>query len=109
MDWNLLNRNAHRPLLRRELVFKDVWWVYYAAAVLDFILRFAWILVCGVPNHTIEWSLTDSAQQYVFRADNFSTPLRGFVVSSLEVLRRVLWNFFRIESEHTVSLQRSLK
>lgn len=45
MDWNLLNRHVAKPLLRRELVFKDIWGVYYLAVVLDFLLRFAWVLV----------------------------------------------------------------
>lgn len=78
--------------------------MYYVAVVLDVLLRFAWVLVGSLFALLLMFDAHSSVLQYVFKADNFSVPLRGFVTASLEVLRRVLWNFFRIESEHIVSL-----
>jgi hypothetical protein len=53
--------------------------MYYVAIVLDMVLRFAWI-----------WYLAPSP----------SVPLRGFLLALLEVFRRIVWNGFRVESEH---------
>lgn len=48
MDWNLMNRHSTKPLLRRELVFKDRFLVYYLAVVVDLLLRFSWVLVSSI-------------------------------------------------------------
>jgi hypothetical protein len=44
MDWGLLRfDDSQHPLLRRDRLFPHVW-VYYAAIVVDFLLRFLWTL-----------------------------------------------------------------
>jgi len=79
MDWGLLqSRNLLRPKLgysRKSL--------YYVAIVEDFILRFAWSLKLSLGLHL-------QAQ-----VNLFYTLLAG-----LEIFRRFVWNFYRVEFEH---------
>lgn len=76
-DWNLLKRRAKYPFLRETLGYKPVAW-YYVAVVADSILRFSWFL-------------------YIFDAAALSLPMRGWIVGFLEITRRWMWNFFRLE------------
>ncbi|SCV74035.1 BQ2448_6467 [Microbotryum intermedium] len=80
MDWSLLQKNSKNFLLRNELGFKDQKWAYYVAIVVNVILRFSWViyLTCRGP----------------------SLALKGFLVALLEACRRIVWNTFRVESEH---------
>lgn len=79
MDWGLLqSRNLLRPKLgytRKSL--------YYLAIIEDFILRFAWSLKLSLGLHL-------QAQ-----VNLFYTFLAG-----LEIFRRFVWNFYRVEYEH---------
>lgn len=80
MDWNLLQSNAHYPLLRSHLAFEDIWPMYYVAMVTNVLIRFIWII-------------------YLFGGPATLT-LRSFVAALLEMLRRWQWNFIRLENEH---------
>ncbi|KAG9146923.1 hypothetical protein Leryth_021560 [Lithospermum erythrorhizon] len=81
-DWGLLRRNSKNSFLRDKLVLSHKS-VYFIAMVLNVLLRFAWL-------------------QLVLTLDIHS--LRGIALSSLfsclEILRRGMWNFFRLENEH---------
>ncbi|KAG9065305.1 Xenotropic and polytropic retrovirus receptor 1 [Linnemannia hyalina] len=85
MDWGLLQFGKHggaafgNPFLRPELVYPRKW-VYYLAIVLDFFGRFSWILR--------------------FLAINVNVMIISFILAFGEVLRRWMWNFFRLENEH---------
>lgn len=80
MDWSLGRKNSKHPLLRSELgFFKDTPWIYYVVVVYDILLRFAWV-----------WYLAPAP----------SVALRGFLLALIEVFRRIVWNAFRVESEH---------
>ncbi|KAI5475192.1 SPX and EXS domain containing protein [Pseudohyphozyma bogoriensis] len=81
MDWSLFRRGSKRLFLRPELGFKDHQWIYYVAIVLNVILRFSWTFYL-IPSHVP------------------SVQFRGFLVALAEVLRRIMWNAFRVESEH---------
>ncbi|KAH0542295.1 hypothetical protein FGG08_003322 [Glutinoglossum americanum] len=87
MDWSLGNPYAHYPFLRDVLGFKHVW-IYYAAMVLDPILRFNWIFYA------------------IFASDNQHSALLSFIVSLSEVLRRGMWSLFRMENEHCTNVGR---
>ncbi|VFQ64489.1 unnamed protein product [Cuscuta campestris] len=82
VDWGLLRRKSRNTLLRNKLVVSHAS-VYFTAMVLDVALRFAWL-------------------QLVLKFNVAS--LRGNRISSifscLEILRRGMWNFFRLENEH---------
>ncbi|KAG9152851.1 hypothetical protein Leryth_012472 [Lithospermum erythrorhizon] len=81
-DWGLLQRNSKNLFLRDKLVVSNKS-VYFLAMVLDVLLRFAWLqLVLTFNIH----SLSGIALSTLF--------------SCLEIIRRGMWNFFRLENEH---------
>ncbi|GMJ04127.1 hypothetical protein like AT3G29060 [Hibiscus trionum] len=83
VDWGLLNRNSTNPWLRDKLVLPHKG-VYYVAMVLNCVLRLAWMQqVLGI--QTVPFL--------------HNTALVA-VVASLEIIRRGIWNFFRLENEH---------
>lgn len=85
VDWGLLNRHSKNKWLRDKIVTKKKS-VYFMAIGENIVLRLAWLL-----------SITR-----VDRAFGFERYENAFNVSlaCLEVLRRGIWNFFRIENEH---------
>ncbi|PKU36920.1 xenotropic and polytropic retrovirus receptor 1 [Limosa lapponica baueri] len=85
MDWGLFDKNAGENTFLREGIVYPQKAYYYCAIVEDVILRFAW---------TIQISLT-SMQIFPYAGDIIST-----VFAPLEVFRRFVWNFFRLENEH---------
>ncbi|XP_053326359.1 xenotropic and polytropic retrovirus receptor 1 [Spea bombifrons] len=85
MDWGLFDRNAgENTFLREEIVYPQKAY-YYCAIIQDVILRFAW---------TIQISLT-TLNLFQDAGDIIST-----ILAPLEVFRRFVWNFFRLENEH---------
>ncbi|CAK8540645.1 unnamed protein product [Lathyrus sativus] len=83
MDWGLLERNSRNPWLRDKLSvpYKSV---YFVAMVLNVILRLAWMQsVLGIKDAPFLHKTALTA-----------------IVASLEILRRGIWNFFRLENEH---------
>ena len=75
---------THKPKsfgLRSTLLFKK-YYVYYIAIILDFILRFTWSL-----------KLSPHLQAY------YELESGILVLEVLEILRRYLWSFFRLEWE----------
>ncbi|KAI3467312.1 hypothetical protein Pfo_023975 [Paulownia fortunei] len=82
VDWGLLQRKSKNLFLREKLLVSHKN-VYFAAMVLDILLRFAWLqLVLTFDVHSLQ-------------GKTIST-----IFSCLEILRRGLWNFFRLENEH---------
>ncbi|XP_060785345.1 xenotropic and polytropic retrovirus receptor 1 homolog isoform X3 [Neoarius graeffei] len=85
MDWGLFDRNAgENALLREEIVYPQKAY-YYCAILEDVILRFAWTIPLSFGVLT----------SYPFISDILAT-----VLAPLEVFRRFVWNFFRLENEH---------
>ncbi|XP_039287177.1 xenotropic and polytropic retrovirus receptor 1 homolog isoform X2 [Nilaparvata lugens] len=83
MDWGLFDRHAgENKFLREEIVYSSTGF-YYFAIIEDLVLRFAWaysfiLTEMGLINPEVMLSLT----------------------APLEVFRRFMWNFFRLENEH---------
>ncbi|CAL8347123.1 unnamed protein product [Merluccius merluccius] len=85
MDWGLFDRSAgENTFLREEIVYPQKAY-YYSAIVEDVLLRFSW---------TLTISLT-TACDFPGLSDILAT-----VLAPLEVFRRFVWNFFRLENEH---------
>ncbi|KAH0946478.1 hypothetical protein HN011_011278 [Eciton burchellii] len=83
LDWGLFDSSAgENKFLREEIVYSSPYY-YYFAMIEDFILRFGWA-----------FSLSLTEMGYV-HAD-----LMVSIVAPLEVFRRFVWNFFRLENEH---------
>ncbi|XP_022106276.1 xenotropic and polytropic retrovirus receptor 1 homolog [Acanthaster planci] len=81
MDWGLLEKSVENKLLRKEIVYWDKY--YYFAMMEDFILRFIWTV-------SISLALLDVVHAELLRS----------ILAPLEVFRRFVWNFFRLENEH---------
>lgn len=90
MDWSLLNPYAKWPFVRDSVGFKNKW-VYYLAMFLDPIIRFSWVFyIIYAPGNSNE--LKAQSQMLSARL--------SFIAALLEVLRRFMWSFFRVENEH---------
>ena len=77
-------RNAgENKFLREEIVYSSKSY-YYFAIIEDFVLRFGW---------AVSLSLTEMG--FSMWGDLITS-----VLSPLEVFRRFIWNFFRLENEH---------
>ncbi|KAL8545985.1 hypothetical protein ACS0TY_005918 [Phlomoides rotata] len=82
IDWGLLQKNSSNKWLRDKLLISNKA-VYFVAIVLNILLRLVWmqlVLDFNVP----------------FLHRNATTA----VVACLEILRRGIWSFFRLENEH---------
>ncbi|XP_021910337.1 phosphate transporter PHO1 homolog 3-like [Carica papaya] len=81
-DWGLLQRRSKNFMLRDKLLISHKT-VYYAAMVLNVLLRFAWLQT--VLNFQVSFLHRETLVA---------------IVASLEIIRRGMWNFFRLENEH---------
>jgi len=84
MDWGFFNAGAgDNRFLREEIVYSSKGY-YYFAIVEDLVLRFSWAYKLAL-------------KEVGFGAyAEFTTS----VFAALEVVRRFIWNFFRLENEH---------
>nr|GLL39193.1 phosphate transporter PHO1 homolog 3-like isoform X1 [Ipomoea trifida] len=81
-DWGLLQRNSKNPWLRDKLLVPNKA-VYFAAIVVNIILRLVWMqMILG------------------FKVPFLHRKAMTAVVACLEIIRRGIWNFFRLENEH---------
>ncbi|KAJ2557557.1 Signal transduction protein [Coemansia sp. RSA 1836] len=85
MDWGLFETRTKHRFLRSELKFERTW-VYYAAIVTDVILRFVWI--------------TQISPSFFSFGHAVHSATVAYIAAVLEVVRRFLWNFLRVENEH---------
>lgn len=83
MDWGLFDKNAgENKFLREEIVYSSTYF-YYFAIVEDLLLRFSWALAL-----------------YLTQMKLVSGEVMTSITAVLEVFRRFVWNFFRLENEH---------
>ncbi|XP_050227555.1 phosphate transporter PHO1 homolog 9 [Mercurialis annua] len=83
IDWGLLRRDSKNPWLRDKLVIQNRS-VYFIAMGLNVVLRLAWM----------QTVLGFTETPFLHR-----TALTA-IVACLEIIRRGIWNFFRLENEH---------
>lgn len=83
MDWGLLDKSAGENILLREEIVYSSKAFYYFAVIEDLIFRLLWTLTVSVGELTI-----------------FHSEILKLILSICEVLRRFIWNFFRLENEH---------
>lgn len=81
MDWSLLQPHANKKLLRDVRGYKNPYY-YYAAIILDPILRFNWIFYA------------------IYTSDLQHSTIVAFLVGLSECTRRGIWVIFRVENEH---------
>ncbi|XP_010551323.1 PREDICTED: phosphate transporter PHO1 homolog 1 isoform X2 [Tarenaya hassleriana] len=81
-DWGLLQVNSKNPWLRNELMIRRKF-IYYFSMVLNLVLRLAWLQTVLHSNF-----------------EHVDHRVTGLFLAALEVIRRGLWNFYRLENEH---------
>eukprot|EP00128_Syssomonas_multiformis_P008027 Colp12_sorted_trinity150504_noHs@1494 len=79
MDWGLGDRGSNFFLLRNNILYPPV--VYYVAIIINFLLRCIWSLKLPERLH-------------------LNTSQTLFMFELLEVMRRCMWNFIRVEWQH---------
>ncbi|KAM7268614.1 hypothetical protein ACFE04_010780 [Oxalis oulophora] len=83
IDWGLLRKDSKNRWLRDKLVIPHQS-IYFVAMALNVVLRLAWMQsVLGISK---------------FRG--LHTQALAAIVACLEIIRRGIWNFFRLENEH---------
>ncbi|KAK9499260.1 hypothetical protein O3M35_002329 [Rhynocoris fuscipes] len=83
MDWGLLDSNAgENRFLREEMVYSSKAF-YYIAIIEDLILRLSWAFSFILSHYKLVGS-----------------ELMTSITAPLEVFRRFVWNYFRLENEH---------
>ncbi|CAF1072848.1 unnamed protein product [Rotaria sp. Silwood1] len=85
MDWGFFDKKAGKnKYLREQLVYPSKKY-YYAAIVENVLFRFAWVINIFIyfDEHSAEYS-----------------DVIGFCFGFVEIFRRFIWNFFRLENEH---------
>ncbi|CAH8383442.1 unnamed protein product [Eruca vesicaria subsp. sativa] len=82
LDWGLLNRTSKNRWLRDKLLIPQKK-VYFIAMILNVLLRFAWV------QTVLDFNFSFMHKQTMVA-----------LVASLEIIRRGIWNFFRLENEH---------
>lgn len=87
MDWSLLQHNASKRYLRDVRGIKNPYY-YYAAMIIDPLLRFNWIFY-AIYTHDLQHS-----------------TLAAFFVAFSEATRRGIWVIFRVENEHCSNVAR---
>jgi len=85
MDWSLMQPHAKHPFLRMDLGYKNPM-VYYAAIILDPIMRFSWLFYVVFPGQRQHSAAT------------------SYFIGLGEIFRRFMWNFFRMENEHMTNV-----
>ncbi|KAH7444428.1 hypothetical protein KP509_02G078100 [Ceratopteris richardii] len=82
VDWGLMRQKSKNPWLRDSLALRHRF-IYFIAMGINAVLRLAWLFsILRLQENLIDHDLID------------------FLFASLEVFRRGLWNFFRLEHEH---------
>nr|POE46194.1 phosphate transporter pho1 like 3 [Quercus suber] len=82
VDWGLVQRRSKNRWLRDKLLVPHKS-VYFGAMVLNVLLRFAW-------KQTV----------FGFQVSFLHKNSLIAIVAGLEIIRRGIWNFFRLENEH---------
>ena len=85
MDWGFFDSNAgENKFLRDQIVYPSKFY-YYLAILEDVVFRYIWIVNVFRHFHT-------SSAEY--------TDVIGFIFGLIEIFRRFIWNYFRLENEH---------
>ncbi|KAF0462461.1 Xenotropic and polytropic retrovirus receptor 1 [Gigaspora margarita] len=83
MDWSLLEIHSSNYLLRDELGYKNPN-LYRAAILINMLLRFSWVMI-------------------LFSNDDKYYYIVGIIMPLLEISRRWMWCFIRVETEHVAN------
>lgn len=105
MDWHLqlfnklFNPKSQFRILRIHKAYPNI--IYFSAMVIDFLLRFIWVLKLFIINEQLaqssEIKFIHVMSTFLFGYDAYSF---GYVViETLEIFRRWIWCFIKLESD----------
>ena len=80
--FNLFYLGEDNKFLREEIVYSSKGY-YYFAILEDFVLRLGWVVSLSLSEFT-----------------GVDATIVSSVLAPLEIFRRFVWNFFRLENEH---------
>ena len=89
MDWGLMDGNEDNRFLREEVVYSSKAY-YYFAILEDFVLRLGW----AVKLTFVEFLVNSEGSPVI------EPTIVTSILAFLEIFRRFVWNFFRLENEH---------
>ncbi len=85
MDWGFFDSNAgENKFLRDQIVYPSKFY-YYAAIFENILFRYIWIINVFMHFRT--------------RSAEYADVI-GFIFGLIEIFRRYIWNYFRLENEH---------
>jgi hypothetical protein len=85
MDWGFLNKNyGENKYLREQIVYSRKFY-YYISIILNLIFRYIWIINIFIHFNSLSAEYSD---------------IIGFTFGLIEIFRRFIWNYFRLENEH---------
>jgi hypothetical protein len=85
MDWGFFDKNAgENKFLRDQIVYPSKFY-YYLAILENIIFRYIWIINVFMHFRT--------------RSAEYADVI-GFIFGLIEIFRRFIWNYFRLENEH---------
>ncbi len=85
MDWGFFDKNAgENKFLRDQIVYPSKFY-YYAAIIENVIFRYIWVI--------------NVFMQFRTRSAEYADVI-GFIFGLIEIFRRFVWNYFRLENEH---------
>jgi hypothetical protein len=85
MDWGFLNKNAGENKYLREQIIYSKKFYYYISIILNIIFRYIWMINIFLHFNSLFAEYSD---------------LIGFIFAFIEIFRRFIWNYFRLENEH---------
>ena len=81
MDWGFLSESQY---LREQLIYSKKLY-YYISILLNIIFRYIWMINIFLHFNNLFAEYSD---------------LIGFILALIEIFRRFIWNYFRLENEH---------
>jgi hypothetical protein len=87
LDFGFLEKDSPNFLLRKDLQYRNTY-IYYFAMFMNLFLRSTWMLT--ISPEVLNFVVSRFKRYEIFL----------FFVSFLEMIRRCIWNFFKMEIEH---------
>jgi len=104
-DWNLCKRRKDGeefPFFLRPILHFRKYWTYYAVMIIDLVLRFTWFVDVFPIFHMKNPFLVDdtpTVPEDIIKMRIEKLLLSRLLLRILEIIRRWLWIFFRLEKQ----------
>eukprot|EP01105_Mastigella_eilhardi_P018854 TRINITY_DN43_c0_g1_i1.p1 TRINITY_DN43_c0_g1~~TRINITY_DN43_c0_g1_i1.p1 ORF type:complete len:815 (+),score=147.70 TRINITY_DN43_c0_g1_i1:34-2478(+) len=85
-DWGMMRNFRRKPFLLRDTLMFRRQWVYYIVMLVNLLMRLGWVFT--ISPTTIGFF------------SPFQKEVLGSVLACIEIMRRGMWNVYRVENEH---------